>query len=417
MTTLLRRALDTTAREALATFPAVVIQGARQVGKSTFAQMLVDGQPSRLITLDDPSAHSAARADPTGFVEQFQSGTLVIDELQRCPELVLPIKASIDRDRRPARFLLTGSSNLLRLPRTPDSLAGRAVTVVLNPLSRGELGESRDGLVSFLRAQPDVGDFPCTFTRSDYVAAIAQGGYPEVRGLNQRMRNLWFDSYLERLMDRDLADIAPRVDPGRISTVLRLLAAGQAGELVKSRIARDASIPETTVTGYLDLLETMYLTTRLPSWTPNLTSREVARPKAFVVDSGLSLRLSRVTEQQLLAVASPHMGAAMEGFVVGELFKQRGWSATEYDLFHYRDRAGLEVDVIVEFYDGSVMGFEVKSGATFKSEHFAGLRVLRDKLGPRFVGGYVLGTSTTAASFGDRLWGLPAAALWQLGSD
>lgn len=414
MSTLLRRALADTAREVIETFPAVVIQGARQVGKSTFAQLLVTDRPSRLVTLDDPATFESSRLDPSGFVDQFPEGTLVIDELQRSPELILPIKASIDRDRRPGRFVMTGSSNLLRLPRTPDSLAGRAVTIELKPLSQGELRGVRDDLMTALRAAGDVADVTSQMTRTDYVAAIATGGYPEARLLNQRMRNVWFDSYLERLMERDVADVAPRVDSSRVASVLRLLAAGQSGELVKSRISRDSGIPETSVGAYLDLLDTMYLTARLPSWTPNLTSREVARPKSVVVDSGLALRLSRVTEQQLLPISSAHLGAAMEGFVVAELVKQQGWSAEEFQLFHYRDRAGLEVDVIVEFYDGSVMGIEVKSGSTFKGEYFAGLRAVRDKLGDRFVGGYVLNTSSKAAAFGDRLWGLPISALWEL---
>lgn len=414
MSPLIPRHLTANATEMIDSFPAVVIQGARQVGKSTFAQILVKERNARAITLDDPAALAAAVADPTGFVEQFAGGTLVIDEIQRAPELILPIKASIDRDRRPGRFLLTGSSDLLRLPRTPDSLAGRAVSVNLRGFSQGELGGRRDDMVNQLRTGIEPTHFHTTATREEYAGAIARGGYPEAQALTSRLRGNWLDSYIERLMQRDVGEIAPRVNPARVASVLRLIAGNQAGELVKARIARDAAVPETTVTTYLDLLSTMYLIDSLRPWTPNLTSREAAKPKTLVTDSGLALRLSRVGEQQLLPLTTPFLGAAMEGFVVTELIKQQSWSAQEFELFHYRDRDGIEVDIVVEFFDGSVMGIEVKSGSTLKANHFAGLKVLRDRLGDRFTGGYVLNTAASGMRFSERLWSLPIAALWQI---
>lgn len=394
------------------TFPATVIQGARQVGKSTFAAQLVSGTRARIVTLDDESTRLAARAEPVAFVEQGGAGTLVIDELQRAPELLLAIKASIDRDRRPGRFVLTGSSNLLKLSRTPDSLAGRAVTVELRPLSVGEAQGRRDDIISSLRRGADPADFSTTNARQESIRLVACGGYPEARRLSERMRNVWFDGYVERLLDRDVKDIAPRVDSGRIGSVLRLLAANQSGELVKARIARDVDVPETSITAYVDLLQTMYLTSMLRPWTPNLTSREAARPKTIVSDSGLAARLTRTPERQLEPLGNPFLGAALEGFVVAELMKQRTWSSEEYELFHFRDRNGAEVDIVVELADGSVIGFEVKASSTLKAEHLSGLRLLRDKLGERFLGGYVLNTAEAGASMGDRLWALPIPALW-----
>ncbi|HLT67447.1 MAG TPA: ATP-binding protein [Microbacterium sp.] len=413
MSELLARFATPYAEEALATFPAVMIQGARQVGKSTFAQELVRGRPSRVLTLDDTAVLAAAQADPAAFVTQLSEGTLVIDELQRAPELMLALTASIDRDRRPGRFLLTSSSNLLDLSRTPDSLAGRAVTVELKSLSQGEIRGRADDVASQLRAGFDAAAFETDATRADYVEMIARGGYPEVRALRPRMRSVWFDSYVQRLMDRDVSDIAPRVDSQRIATVLRLLAANQAGELVKSRLARDAGLPERSAAAYNDLLETMYLSETLRPWTPSLTSREVGRSKGFIVDSGLALRLARLGAEQLVPLTSAHIYQYVEGFVVGELMRQRSWSETEYELFHYRERSGIEVDVVLEFSDGAVIGIEIEAGSTVKPEHFAGLRVLRDKLGDRFLGGYVLNTAGQGMSFGERLAALPIAALWE----
>ncbi|MFT4259652.1 ATP-binding protein [Microbacterium sp.] len=413
MAALLPRHSASFAQEALRTFPAIVIQGARQVGKSTFAEQIV-AAGARLITLDDATTRAVASESPEALIEQASDATLVIDELQRAPELLLAIKASIDRDRRPGRFVLTGSSNLLRLSRTPDSLAGRAITVGLRGFSQGEWASTPEDFVAKLVDGVDAGRVESGVDRAGYIERIARGGYPEAGRLTGRMRASWFDSYVERLLERDVADIAPRVDPGRIAVVLRLLAASQAGELVKARVARDADVPETSVSAYIDLLETMYLVERLRPWTPNLTSREAGKPKMIVNDPGLALRVGRISEQQLSALGSPHLGAAVEGFVVSELFKQRGWSREEYDLFHFRDRTGIEVDIIVELRDGSVIALEVKSGSTLKQEHFRGLKFLRDKLGDRFLGGYVLNTASTGTRFGDRLAALPISALWEL---
>lgn len=403
------------ALEVLGTFPAAIVQGARQVGKSTFAGILAKRFDSLSVTLDDHATRSAAEEDPTTFVDQNPNGLLVIDEIQRVPGLILAIKASIDRNRRPAQYLLTGSSDLLRLQDTPDSLAGRAATVRLRGLSQGEIVGRPDDFLNRLRGNIDIPRFRTTFTREQYVAAIARGGYPEVQSISSRLRNIWFDSYAERIVRRDVAEIARRVDPSRVSAVLRLLAANQSGELVRARVARDAGLPESTISAYIDLLETVYLTEKLPPWTPNLTSRESAKPKMCVADSGLALRLSRISEQQLVPVTGgPLLGPAVEGFVVTELLKQQGWSNQEFELFHYRDRDGLEVDLVAEFSDGAVIALEVKSGATFSSVQYKGLRSLRDRLGERFLGGYVLNTGTSGYSFGPKLWGLPVSALWEL---
>lgn len=349
-------------------------------------------------------------------MNQNADGLMVIDEIQRHPALTLAIKASIDRDRRPGRFLLTGSSDLLRSPRAGDSLAGRAVTVSLRALSQGESRGRRDDFVHAVRGAVDYPSVTSDVTREEYVRLVVGGGYPGVRERGARLRNIWFDGYLDRLVRRDARDLIDITDPNRLMSVLRLIAANQSGELVKARFAQDAGIPATSITSYLDTIEALFLVDLLRPWTPNLTSRETGRMKAAISDSGLASRLSRVTEGQLRPVdgTSRHLGGLMEGFVVGELLKQRSWSREEFELFHYRTGKGIEVDIVVEYADGSVLGIEVKSGASFKSEHFRGLRYLRDKLGDRFTAGIVLNTGDAGYRFSERLFGLPVAALWDL---
>jgi predicted AAA+ superfamily ATPase len=402
--------------EALDTFPAVVIEGARQVGKSTLAAELSTHPDAVSVTLDDDDVRAAAVADPATFVSQAGRGRLTIDEVQRSPELLLAIKASIDRDRRPGRFLLTGSSDLLRLPSASESLAGRAVTIPLGTFSQGELeGRSEAFIDRFIAGGSTLARFVTELDRTDLVERVVVGGYPEVQSLSPRMRDLWFDSYATRLVTRDSRQFTRASDPGRLAALLRLMAANQTGELVKARLARDAGMPEVAASVALDVLQTMFLVGALRPWTPNLTSREVGRPKTFVTDSGLAARLARLTGQALAApLGSSHLGGQLEGFVAGELRRQAAWSPQPYELFHFRDRAGLEVDLIAELDDGAIVGIEVKAGATVKGEHFRGLAALRERLGNRFVGGVVLNTSQRALPFGDRLWSAPVSALWEL---
>lgn len=396
----------------LGAFPAVMVQGARQVGKSTLAGLIATRRPSRVVTLDDVATRTAAETDPVAFVDQFVDGLLVIDEVQRAPDLLVSLKASIDRDRRPGRFLLTGSSNLLRRSVAPDSLAGRLVSVELHGLSQGELTGRSDDLVARLRGGIDPSAVQVRTARSDYAEMIAAGGYPEARALSERLRNVWFDSYVSRLLERDVGDLAPRVDAARIRAVLALVAANQSGELVKARVARAAGVPESTVTTYLDLLDALFLTHGLQPWGANLTSRVSKRTKMLVGDSGLALRLSRTTPQQLEVIGSTQIGGALEGFVAAELIKQRTWSDEDYELYHFRDRSGREVDLVAECGDGSVVAFEVKASSTIRPEHLSGLVMLRDRLGSRFACGVVLYAGTTGVVLGDRLCALPVAALW-----
>ncbi len=396
----------------LKAFPAIVISGARQVGKSTLASQLVRDAPHLALTFDDEGTLAAAQADPLAFIEQCAEGTLVIDEVQRYPELLLTIKASIDRDRRPGRFLLTGSADLLAVRGQTDSLAGRAVTLHLRAFSQGEMVGRADDFVA--RAlSGELFTSTTDWTRRDYARALAKGGYPEVQQLSDRMRKVWVDSYIDRILTRDAVTLPSGGRASRIRTILGLMAANQAGELVKSRVAEQARIPANSFEAYLDVLRSVYLVELLPPWTPNLTKREVGRPKAFVSDPALALRLTRQTAEQLEALTSDTIGNHLEAFVAEELLKQRSWSSEEFDLFHFRDRNGVEVDLIIELGDGRVIGVEVKASSTYRAEHFKGLRTLQEKLGDRFVAGYVLGTGERRFDFSPGLYGLPISALWE----
>jgi len=400
--------------ETLTDTPITVIQGARQVGKSTLARKVLTGRAAMLLSLDVSAAYDAAKADPDGFVRQT-TALLGIDEVQRVPELIRALKDAVEEDRRPGRFLITGSANQLNLPGTQESLAGRAETVVLYGLSRGEVEGRKEDFVDRLLA----GDAPAlqrrrsTLSRNDYLEVICAGSYPEPMGRTGRRRNAWFDNYVQRIVGRDARDVSRLLHLDRLPALVKLLAANNAGEMVKARIAEDARIPETSLQSYLDLLETLYLIHQIPAWGNNLTGRVTGRPKVALLDTGLAARLNNITPAAMApGVVSEVAGGLFEAFVAAELRRQFGWSDADVSLFHFRDRDGPEVDLVLEDADRRVAGVEVKAARTVTKKDFKGLEFLRDKLGDRFTLGVLLHTGQDALPFGDRLWALPYSAMW-----
>lgn len=385
----------------------VVIEGARQVGKSTLASMIGDDD-TVFVTLDDDVTRAFARDDPVGFLSLAGTGRLVIDEVQRCPELILPLKAVVDRDRRPGRFVLTGSANLLRVPGAEDSLAGRAITVRLHPFSQGELCERREDWVTWLlnsaRSTASSAD------RADIINRAVLGGYPVVQHLTSRLRTAWFKDYANRLVERDVTDIG-EVQAHVLRKLLLLLAASPGAELVQDRLAQELGVARGTVVRYLELLESLFLIHRLPAWSRNLTKRQIQRAKVFLTDTGLNAALAGLSAEHLATIhGADHLGPLLEEFVVCELLRQQGWSSTEYQLSHYRDRHGSEIDIIVETPAG-VVAVEVKSATVAAPHHFKHLKGLRDRLGDEFLAGVVL-TTGMGQRAGDRLEALPLSTLW-----
>ena len=367
-----------------------------------------------MLSLDAAAAHSAATADPDAFVRQTD-GLLVIDEVQRVPELVRAMKDAVEEDRRPGRFLVTGSANLLQIPGTEESLAGRAETVVLYGLSQGELNGRREDFVDRLLAgdEKSLRGRTGTLQRQDYLDIICAGSYPEPLTRAGRRRNAWFDNYVNRIMTRDVQDLSRLAHLDRVPDLLRLVAANTSGELVKARVANDAGIPETSLPGYLDLLEMLYLIHVLPAWGDNLTKRVTGRPKVAVLDTGLAARLNHVTPAAMAPGAvSDAAGGLLESFVAGELRRQIVWAQTPARLFHFRDRDGLEVDIVVESDGRRVAGIEMKAAGSVTRSDFKGLTFLRDRLQDRFSMGVVFYTGKDPLPFGDRLWALPYSALW-----
>ncbi|HMR23374.1 MAG TPA: ATP-binding protein [Micropruina sp.] len=408
------RLLRPRVEEALSDTRIVVLQGARQVGKSTLAELIAQERRSLTVTLDDVDVRRFASDDPAGFVAQFPEGLLVIDEVQRVPGLIVALKAAVDRDKRPGRFLVTGSANLLDLTATHESLAGRAQPLALYSLSQAELEKQPASFVDHAFHGQRFSGHASDLTRADYLERACSGGYPEA--LNRppgRRREEWYATYVTQIVNRDALDVSGLQRLADLPRLLRFIAARSGSGMVWSALASDAGIPRTTLDPYVRLLETLYLIHVLPAWTANLTSREVKQPKVFLLDTGLAASLLGVTTDGLgPTVPNSPAGGLLEGLVVGELRRQLGWSSQRASLFHYREQRGAEVDIVIEAPDGRVVGIEVKAAATVQPKDLAGLAILRDKLGHRFVGGYVLHTGPTARMVADRVSAVPIGALW-----
>lgn len=412
---LLVRNASALAEETLTDTPITVISGARQVGKSTLVRQLIQDRPSRSVNFDEVADRDAARADPDGFVAQFPQGILAIDEIQRVPDLVTSLKASVDRDRRPGRFIITGSADLLSLKGAQDSLAGRAQTIPLEGFSRDELIGRTADFASFAWSLPAGGATPDIpdITRRDYLETVVTPTFPELRDRADRARDRWLSGYTERLLSKDTTDIEGIQYPDRLESLLTVLAARNAGEFVATRVGREIDVPPRSLPAYVRALRTVFLIRVIPGWSNNVANRAVSTPKIALTDTGLAAHLAGVDVDGMeRAVSSALTGGLVEGFVVGELAKQRTWSAKATRMSHYRDDHGREVDIILEDRRRDVVGIEVKATTSPRATDFAGLQYLRDRLTDRFVAGIVLHTGERAIPFGDRLWALPLATLW-----
>lgn len=392
----------------------VVVQGARQVGKTTLLSDVVGERDGRLVTFDDELTRAAAKADPVGFLEQLPDGLLAIEEVQRVPEMVLALKLVVDRDSRPGRFLLTGSADLLRLPATEDSLAGRAESIELHGFSQGEITGHRETFIERLFDGDTFISHRSTLRRNDYLERAVAGAYPEALSRSTGRRcSQWLDNYLARIVERDAPDISNLQRLGQLPLILRVLAARNAEELNVAGVAGETGIPASTLVPHIELLETLYLLQRVPAWSTNLSKRVVSRPKAMLLDSGLAARLVNVAAAGAAPTASGEVaGHLLEGFVAGELRRQLGWTEQTVRISHYRDRAGDEIDLIVESDDGRIAGLEVKSTALVGPRDAKWLVKLRDKLGDRFIAGLILHTGATSAPFGERVSAVPIDVLW-----
>jgi predicted AAA+ superfamily ATPase len=398
--------------DALADTRVALVNGARQAGKSTLVRAVAGERAAEWRDLDLPQDRQSALEDPVGFVS-FE-GLMVIDEIQRAPELLLAIKTKVDADRGPGQFLLTGSSRLLGLRDLPDTLPGRMETIELWPFSQGEIDGTSDSFVDIVfRLGPEL-RHESAVTRADYSDRLVRGGLPEaVARTDPRRRGRFLDAYVQNLIDRDVRQLTEIERAPQLATLIRLLAA-RSGQLVApGSLESELRLSRPTVARYMRLLEEVFLIKRIPGWSRNLGTRATAAPKLIFVDSGIAARLLALESHALRRPGAP-FGPLLESFVLSELARQLTWSHQLADLYHYRDHNKIEVDGILENRHGQVVGIEVKAASTVRSEDFNGLRQLSARLGNDFIAGIVLHTGNATLPFGPKLRAVPASAIWQL---
>jgi len=395
----------------------VVVNGARQSGKSELLRAVQRQRGGRLVTLDSPAELRLARTDPTGLVEVPQR-PLFIDEVQRGGDpLVLAIKAAVDDDSSKGQFALAGSTRFLTEPRLSESLAGRARFVDLWPLAQGEIErlDVGDGLVDLLFEGVDaVVDSSVPGERRPAIAErLTRGGFPEaVLSTTHRGRRAFFDDYVRTISQRDITELSRMTQRVDFARMLRLVAARTASELNTSDLANDAQLGNETVRRYLPLLEAVFMCWRLPAWSANLTSKVVQRPKIHLVDSGLAAALLGVSTEALATPGHPADGRLLETMVACEIAKQLTWANDSYRMYHWRSREGREIDIIVERADGKMAGIEVKAAVDVDGTDLRHLAWMRDRLGTQWAGGVVVHLGDRARRWGPGLASAPLNTLW-----
>lgn len=402
------RWLESKLADALGDTPVVLLNGARQTGKSTLVQTLGAARASRYFTLDDPTVLAAAIADPTSFISGAE-GLMVIDEVQKAPGLFAAIKHSVDRDRRPGRFLLTGSADVFMLPDASESLAGRMEVLALHPLAQGEIAGAAPAFIERLFANK----LPSKFSErtDDLTARIVAGGFPEALSRKRPdRRRAWFDAYVTTITQRDIRELSNIADLTALPRLLSLLAVRSGALTNVAELARASGVPQATLHRYVSLLEASFLFQPLPAWHANLGKRLIKAPKAYLLDSGLACAISGVNASNL--IAAPHYGGLLETFALGELRRMCSGMAEPHKIFHYRSAGGVEVDFVVENAAGDCVGIEVKASQSLGERHFSGLKDLESVLGKRFQCGAVLYAGNDTVRFGQKLWAVPAKTMW-----
>lgn len=394
----------------------VVLHGPRSVGKSTLLRELSAEVGAPVFDLDDLAVRAAVSADPA--LHAASPAPVLVDEFQHVPQLLDAIKAELNRDLRPGRYVLTGSTSYTTLPRAGQALTGRVHVLPVWPLSQGEIDGRVETAVRTLLDEPAalVTTTRSTTDRQEYIRRVLAGGMPIALSRSSgARRSRWFADYLQLVVDRDVLDIRRVRQRDVLPLLLRRLAAQTAGMLNVSDLARRVAVERTVIEDYVQLLEAVFLVHRLPAWGRTATARVARSPKIHLVDTGLAGALSGLTADRLASLDPALLtafGGILESFVVGEILKQVSWGEEPLEVGHFRTHDGVEADIVIEGSDARIAAIEVKASSQVRPTDLRGLRLLRDRFPDRFVGGTVLYLGPLAYTAEDRIHVVPLDRLW-----
>ena len=405
------RRIEARIAEALSDTPVVLIAGPRQAGKTTLVRQLAT-VGMRYLTLDDELTLLSAKDDPVGMIRSLDRA--IIDEIQRAPQLLLAIKKSVDENRRPGRFLLTGSANVMVLPAVADSLAGRMERLVLLPLSQSELYGSTANWIDAAFAgrllnvtTPVVGQA--------LVEAVLRGGYPEaIARTGARRRSVWARQYLDAIIQRDVRDVASIDKLDQLPIFLRALAQVSGQMCNYTQLGGQVGLDSKTAARYVGVFEQMFLLKRVEFWARNQLKRVIKTPKLQFIDAGLLATLLDLGADEVQRDRR-RFGSVLETFVYGELLKHSSTAEGDYRLLYYRDVDMFEVDIVIENASSDLIGVEVKATATVKASDLRGLKKFASVAGDKFKMGVLLYDGTESMPLGDGLWAAPLSTLWGQG--
>ncbi len=405
------RLLQARLLESIADTPVTLVHGPRQSGKTTFVKAVGQSLGYQYITFDDDVQVEATVDDPIGFVERL-GPRAILDEVQRVPHLFTSIKAAIDRNRAPGRFIMTGSANVLMVPALADSLAGRIGMLRLHPFAQAELHGHPAPFLDTLFANGFRASRTERLGRS-LTEMVATGGYPEaVARTAPHRRADWLRAHVDTQIQRDVRDLA-RIRSLEIEPRLLTLASTLTAQLVNvTGLARTLGVARPTIEEHLTLLENIFVLDRLPAWHTNRIKRIARTPKLHVGDSGMAAALGDRDAVQLEA-DRPYFGRLLETFVFQELRRQASWHEHRTGFSHYRDAQQYEVDIVLERGSHLVAGVEVKAAASVNPRDFVGLHRLHAAAGEAFVCGVILYDGELGYRVGENLWALPIRTLWE----
>jgi uncharacterized protein len=392
--------------------PIVLINGARQTGKSTLLEHIVTKDyPAQYLTLDDHTTLFAASHDPFGFLNKYHE-PLAIDEVQRQPEIFMAIKRIVDTRKQQGLFLLTGSTNVLTIPKISESLAGRMILHTLWPLSQGEIRGQKENFIDWAFDSNQLPQCQSVLAQTELMDMMIKGGYPRsLRAENQADRREWMSSYIDTMLQRDIKMLANIEGLAEMPHLLSILAERIGNLLNLTDVSRMMKLNNMTLKRYYALLKMVFLITEVPAWFVNRDKRLAKSPKIYLNDTGIACYFKNISQQDFLTDRI-HLGALLENFVVMELKKQITWHPILPMMYHFRTQTGHEVDIVLEGENKKIVGIEVKSSSKIDNHDLKGLRHLKTMAGNKFTKGIVLYTGEHAVYLGEEFYALPINTLW-----